>query len=192
MCLRTEKVQWPKGKGAICGARLPSVSRKVGGHQWHVGGQQWDSNQQPLNASTSWGSGFTTVPSPTAAVVWMYLTLKQKILISYPCRIDLPLINERFDASLVMMRRRFHWEYRDIFYKRKNQRKIEKKYLSETWRKEFLSLDVNLGDLLLYEAMNSSWYRQPEVQQEDFWDEVSSNYICKNWIETSFKNMLKC
>ena len=92
----------------------------------------------------------------------------------------MPLINERFDASLVMMRRRFHWEYRDIFYKRKNQRKIEKKYLSETWRKEFLSLDVNLGDLLLYEAMNSSWYRQPEVQQEDFWDEVSSNYICKN------------
>ena len=71
-----------------------------------------------------------------------------------------------------MMRRRFNWEYIDIFYKRKNQRE-NKKHLSEAWYKKFLSPEINFGDLLLYEAMNSSWYRQPEVQEEDFWEEVS-------------------
>ena len=74
-----------------------------------------------------------------------------------------------------MMRRRFNWEYMDIFYKRKNQRK-NKKHLSKAWYKKFLSPEINFGDLLLYEAMNSSWYRQPEVQEDDFWEEVSAIY----------------
>ena len=71
-----------------------------------------------------------------------------------------------------MMRRRFNWEYTDIFYERKNQM-VDKKHLSNAWYKKFLSLEINFGDLLLYEAMNSSWCRQPEVQEEDFWEEVS-------------------
>ena len=72
-----------------------------------------------------------------------------------------------------MMRKRFNWEYTDIFYKRKNQKK-NKKHLSKTWYKKFLSPEINFGDLLLYKAMNSSWYRQPEVQEDGFWEEVSA------------------
>lgn len=74
-----------------------------------------------------------------------------------------------------MLRRRFNWQYLDILYKKRNQMKVKRKSLAEEFKPRLLSVDLNLGDLLLYEAMNSSWYRQPEAQQEDFWDEVSLN-----------------
>jgi hypothetical protein len=35
-----------------------------------------------------------------------------------------------------------------------------------------LSEDVNLGELLLYKAANETWWKQPEVQSPDFWQEV--------------------
>ena len=83
------------------------------------------------------------------------------------------MLNEKFDASLVMLRRRLNWKYTDIFYKKAGKIHSKEVLLSSEGERKLLSREVNLGDMMLYEAMNSSWHSQPEVQQEDFWDEVS-------------------
>ena len=90
----------------------------------------------------------------------------------YLSRIDIPLLSEKFDASMILLRRRMNWDYKDIYYKRYGRHR-PREALTEAGIQRLLSPEVNLGELLLYEAMNESWHRQPEVLEEDFWEEVS-------------------
>lgn len=92
-------------------------------------------------------------------------------------RIDIPVLNDQFDASLVIMRKRFCWDYTDIFYAKQVVTHSEKTALSAKSKKKLLSAEVNLGESLLYEAIRFRWWSQPELQQKDFWEEVSQNLL---------------
>lgn len=62
-----------------------------------------------------------------------------------------------------------------MFFRAANvQAHKKKRELSEEAEKKLLSAEVNLGDLLLYESLNKTWWQQAEVRQDDFWEEVSS------------------
>lgn len=85
---------------------------------------------------------------------------------------DVIFIAEKFDASLITLRRRLNWSYLHIFYHRTMVLHSDRFNISEAAQYKLLSAQVNLGDMLLYEAMVDAWGRQPEVSQTDFWKEV--------------------
>ena len=92
-------------------------------------------------------------------------------------RVDQPIINERFDESLVMLKRKFCWSYLDIFYQKQEVSNGTKFTLSKQERSLLLSAGKNLGDKLLYDALVSKWWSQPEIKQPDFWAEVCCNIV---------------
>ena len=88
------------------------------------------------------------------------------------------MLNEQFDASLVVLRRKLCWDYRDIFFTKKNVQKRESsKPFTDTDALKLVDLDHNYGDKLLYEALNTTWWNQAEVKDHNFWNEVSSGLI---------------
>ena len=70
------------------------------------------------------------------------------------------------------MRRRFRWTHSDILYTRQEEKSYSIYPLSVTSRRKLLSLEVNLGDQMLYETFRHFWWKQPDTESEDFWDEV--------------------
>ena len=88
-------------------------------------------------------------------------------------RIDNIILTDQYDASLVILKHRFCWEYTDIFYVRSVVGNSSDVKLSASGTQKLLSAKVNLGDKLLYDTLNNSWWKQPELQQEHFWDEVN-------------------
>lgn len=50
-------------------------------------------------------------------------------------------------------------------------------------KKRLLTLVYNLGDELLYEAFNQSWWSQEEMESSDLWQEVSNSAV--NWHDFS-------
>lgn len=109
----------------------------------------------------------------------MYVFLIVLILSSFLFRFDVTFLTDEFDASLVLMKRKFCWDHLDIFYKpqevggRGNMKKITFPPLTSTARSLLLSAQYNLGDQLLYEAFKERWWTQPMVQEDEFWQEVS-------------------
>ncbi|KAF6027267.1 GAL3ST1 [Bugula neritina] len=69
------------------------------------------------------------------------------------------------------MKRKFCWDHGDIFYK-SMEVYSKSHHLTPAEEEKLLSPDMNLGDKLLYEAFNNSWWKQPEVKDPDFWEEV--------------------
>jgi len=66
-------------------------------------------------------------------------------------RIDIPILSDQFDASLVILKRRFNWDYTDIFYQSYVVTKSDSQTLSNSSIQTILSAEVNLGDHLLYQ-----------------------------------------
>ena len=84
----------------------------------------------------------------------------------------MPILNDKFDESMIILRRRFCWSYTDIFYKRSEVAKGPKYTLLANETARFLSASINLGDKMLYDAISIKWWNQPEIKQSDFWREV--------------------
>ncbi|XP_067950568.1 galactose-3-O-sulfotransferase 2-like [Watersipora subatra] len=85
---------------------------------------------------------------------------------------DVIMLYDQLEASLVLLKRKFHWTYLDIFYKsygfsRKSEEKLSTKSIERV-----LSKEVNLGDKLLYDSMNRTWWNYPELREQHFWKEV--------------------
>lgn len=81
-------------------------------------------------------------------------------------------MNDQFDASLVLLRRRFCWSYLDIFYQTYVVRNSSQLDLSPEAEARLLSKQENLGEKLLYDKLNATWWNSPELTQDDFWKEV--------------------
>jgi len=92
-------------------------------------------------------------------------------MFSFMFRFDIIYLTDQFDPSLVIMKRRFCWDHGDIFYK-SMEVYSKSHHLTPAEEEKLLSPDMNLGDKLLYEAFNNSWWKQPEVKDPDFWEEV--------------------
>ena len=100
-------------------------------------------------------------------------------------RIDVPLLSDQFDASLVILRRRFCWSYLDLFYKKYEVTHSASLKLSEKAEEKLLSQRANLGEKLLYDRMNTTWWSSAELKQDDFWEEVLLSYLLHWDIDTT-------
>ncbi|XP_067943612.1 galactose-3-O-sulfotransferase 3-like isoform X2 [Watersipora subatra] len=85
---------------------------------------------------------------------------------------DVIMLYDQLDASLVLLKRKFHWTYLDIFYKSYGFTTKSEEELSKKSIERILSEDVNLGDKLLYDSMNRTWWNYPELREQHFWEEV--------------------
>ena len=84
------------------------------------------------------------------------------------------MLNDRYDESLIILRRRFCWSYTDIFYhKQVVTRSANITSISKEMKQKLLTESRNLGDQLLYEKMREKWLKSPEIRQDDFQNEVS-------------------
>ncbi|XP_067948788.1 galactose-3-O-sulfotransferase 3-like [Watersipora subatra] len=90
---------------------------------------------------------------------------------------DVIMLYDQFDASLVLMKRKFHWTYLDIFYKSYMFQPKSKKELSKKSIERILSKEVNLGDKLLYDCMNHTWWNYPELKEQHFWEEADHSRL---------------
>ena len=84
------------------------------------------------------------------------------------------MLNDRYDESLIILRRRFCWSYTDIFYhKQVVTRSAIITSISKEMKLKLLTESRNLGDQLLYEKMREKWLKSPEIRQDDFHNKVS-------------------
>ena len=83
------------------------------------------------------------------------------------------VLTDQFDASMVVLRRRFCWSYLDIFYRKYTVTHSERSTLSKEATAKLLSPKVNWGDKFFYDSLNKSWWNLRELKEDNFWDEVA-------------------
>ena len=88
---------------------------------------------------------------------------------------DVIILTDQYDASLLILKKRFHWNYLDIFYAKKVVFNSANRPISPEVVAKILSPKVNLGDQMFYRSLNKTWWQQEELKKSDFWDEVSLN-----------------
>ena len=86
---------------------------------------------------------------------------------------DIIILTDQFDASLLILKKRFRWNYIDIFYANKTVSSSSHLTLSSKSVEKILSTEVNLGDKMFYNSLNNTWWQQKELKESDFWEEVS-------------------
>ncbi|KAF6024455.1 hypothetical protein EB796_017233 [Bugula neritina] len=95
-------------------------------------------------------------------------------------------LTDQFDASLIRLRRLFCWTHEDLLYKaqevggrvRPGSRDKILQPLSKKGIRELLQPETNLGDQMLYEAFNRTWWNDySDVKDEHFWQEVEQFQI---------------
>ena len=104
----------------------------------------------------------------------VYCSMFTQVIVYSLHRIDMPVLNDQFDASLILMKRRYCWSYTDIFYTAFEKSKRKDTTLSDESIKRITSPEVNVGELWLYESLNNTWWRQKELTENRFWEEVSN------------------
>ncbi|KAF6035260.1 hypothetical protein EB796_006428 [Bugula neritina] len=87
-------------------------------------------------------------------------------------RVDIIILNEQYDASLLIMMKRFGWKYSDLFYNKMRVLNTFNNSFSNRAIDKLLSKEYNLRDKIYYKEMNKTWWAQPELLEEGFWDEV--------------------
>ena len=88
---------------------------------------------------------------------------------------DVIILSDQYDASLLILKKRFHWNYLDIFYAKKVVFNSANRPISPEVVAKILSPKVNLGDQMFYRSLNKTWWQQEELKKSDFWDEVGLN-----------------
>jgi len=70
------------------------------------------------------------------------------------------------------MMKRFGWKYSDLFYNKMRVLNTFNNSFSNRAIDKLLSKEYNLRDKIYYKEMNKTWWAQPELLEEGFWDEV--------------------
>ena len=91
---------------------------------------------------------------------------------------DVIILTDQFDASLLILKKRFHWNYIDIFYANRKVKNSSHLKLSSKSVEKILSPEVNLGDKMFYNSLNNTWWQQKELKEINFWEEVGKS--CRN------------
>ena len=85
---------------------------------------------------------------------------------------DLVLLQEYFDESLVLLKRRFCWEIEDILYFKLNERTDkEKGTLTSDTREKIRKW--NWGDVLLYDVFNQTLWEMIAQEGPEFYDDLA-------------------
>ena len=85
--------------------------------------------------------------------------------------IDLFLIMEYFDESLVLMKRLFCWTFEDILYIKHNQRHKHRTYSMDAELKRNIT-NWNRADMLLYLHFNNTLWRKISEEGTPFWNDL--------------------
>jgi len=68
--------------------------------------------------------------------------------------------------------KRYHSTHGSSLHRQQVATGSERTSLTKEDEQKILSPNVNLGEKLLYDTFNSTWWRQEEVKTDDFWEEV--------------------
>lgn len=85
--------------------------------------------------------------------------------------LDLVLLMEYFDESLVLMMREFCWNFDDILYIKMNAMKYKKRKVADATRKKILNW--NTADVTLYRRFNQTFWTKVKHYGDEFWQDVS-------------------
>ena len=85
--------------------------------------------------------------------------------------LDLVLILEHFDESLVLMKRQFCWDFDDILYIKMNAMKYKKQSITNSMRQKILKW--NAADFKLYKRFNQTLWSKIRKQGQGFWEDVT-------------------
>ena len=85
--------------------------------------------------------------------------------------LDLVLLLEYFDESLVLMMREFCWDFDDILYIKMNAMKYKRPTVSHKTRKKILKW--NEADVALYKSFNQTFWGKVKKYGNEFWQDVS-------------------
>ena len=86
--------------------------------------------------------------------------------------LNLVLLNEYFDESLVLLKRRFCWEIEDILYFKLNERTDEEKgTLTSDARQKIRKW--NWGDVLLYDVFNQTLWEMIAQEGPEFYNDLA-------------------
>ena len=83
--------------------------------------------------------------------------------------LDLVLITEYFDESLVLLMREYCWTFDDIIYIKHNQRAHKKKHITQNAKLQREILKWNHADFLLYQHFNRTLWQRIQKQGDGFW-----------------------
>ena len=85
--------------------------------------------------------------------------------------LDLVLMLEYFDESLVLMMREFCWDFDDVLYIKMNAMKYKRSKISSRSRKKILKL--NEADVALYNHFNKTFWKRIKKYGNEFWEDVA-------------------
>ena len=85
--------------------------------------------------------------------------------------LDLVLLLEYFDESLVLMMREFCWDFDDILYIKMNAMKYKRPKLSSNARRRILKM--NEADVALYHHFNRTFWKKVKKYGKEFWGDVA-------------------
>lgn len=85
--------------------------------------------------------------------------------------LDLVLLLEYFDESLVLMMHEFCWDFDDILYIKMNSMKYKKRSITDATRKKILNW--NSADVALYRRFNETFWAKVKKYGNQFWDNVA-------------------
>lgn len=90
---------------------------------------------------------------------------------------DFVIINEYFDESLILLRRKFCWQTKDIYYlvKRPGRYKYKTSFYDESIRK--IHETWSAADYKLYYYFLTKLLSELEMMPQDFWDELAQYRI---------------
>ncbi|RMX45762.1 hypothetical protein pdam_00004141 [Pocillopora damicornis] len=87
--------------------------------------------------------------------------------------IDLVLIMEYFDESLVLLKRELCWDLDDVVYFKLNQRSPEYKETNITDQQKMQISEWNNADAALYDFFNKTFWNKISAQDQTFYQEVT-------------------
>ncbi|XP_006816248.1 galactosylceramide sulfotransferase-like [Saccoglossus kowalevskii] len=81
--------------------------------------------------------------------------------------LDLVMITEYFDESLILLKKLLCWKYEDIFYIHQNKRNDRLRVEIEDWERQRI-LELNAADFKLYQHFNYTFWRKVKAYGPNF------------------------
>ncbi len=97
-------------------------------------------------------------------------TVVRKVVDTLARELDLVMLMEYFDESLVLLMREFCWGMDDILYIKMNQMKYKRQTLTEKVKSKIRAW--NHADVVLYERFNRTFWQKVKRHGKGFWEDV--------------------
>ncbi len=98
-------------------------------------------------------------------------TVINKAISKLANELDLVLIMEHFDESLVLLMREYCWDIDDILYVKMNQMKYKRRTIKESIKSKIRKW--NQADVFLYNTFNRAFWERVKKHGKEFWKDLA-------------------